>query len=191
MENEEVVEESAPTPHRRPRTLAVTALVVVALGVGGFLLTTHRSNSAPDIRGFVAVTDPLGHWTLGAPVCTHNTAAGPVDANGNPLNPGYSGVTNSCGAPTTGGPCETDGGFSDIAIGTPVTVRDERGVIVGTGELGVGETMSTTECRFPFTVTHLPKVNFYSVEVSHRGTTVKARRDARNGTLSFELTLAG
>jgi len=62
------------------------------------------------------------------------------------------------------------GGFSDIAAGTQVIVKDDGGKIVGTGQLkNEGVRNSSTECEYSFSVGPVPDRPFYSVEVSHRG----------------------
>lgn len=65
-------------------------------------------------------------------------------------------------------PLGSGAGFSDISTGTPVTVRDAGGSIVGMGALE-GGTLSTDGCTFTFGVQEVPPSDFYSVEVSHRG----------------------
>lgn len=70
--------------------------------------------------------------------------------------------------------CETMGGFGDIRVGTPVTVYDAKGNIVGTGSLGTGVASSLIDeaadsyfgaCTFPFSVTGLSKSSAYQVQV--------------------------
>ena len=66
--------------------------------------------------------------------------------------------------------CYGTGGFSDIAQGLAVTVRNESGTILGTSRLGAGSrNVSGNRCEFTFVVRGIPKSAFYSVEVGRRG----------------------
>ena len=66
--------------------------------------------------------------------------------------------------------CFGQGGYSDIGPGTQVTVTDQSGTIVGTGQLGTASVSgAATTCTFPFVASGLPRESFYGVSVSHRG----------------------
>jgi hypothetical protein len=82
-------------------------------------------------------------------------------------------------------------GYSDIVDGTPVVVKDGNGSIIGTSQLGPGTFTHSTEseCVFTFTVTDLPDVPFYSIEISHRGAQAFSREqlDSMNWTVAFTL----
>lgn len=70
--------------------------------------------------------------------------------------------------------CYGFGGYSDIQAAMPVTIKDGTGNIIATGETSAGSKPSGSEygsnqCIFVFKVDNVPKVNFYSVEVAHRG----------------------
>jgi serine/threonine-protein kinase len=67
--------------------------------------------------------------------------------------------------------CSGEGGYDDIRYGTPVTVRDGTGRIIATGSLDGGKSVEPSggACEFTFRVDGVPKVDFYQVEVSHRG----------------------
>ena len=60
------------------------------------------------------------------------------------------------------------GGYDDIRAGTQVTVTDEGGTLIGTGQL-TGGRLSLSACRFTYRITDLPEARFYKIEVSHRG----------------------
>lgn len=63
-------------------------------------------------------------------------------------------------------------GFSDIAPGVDVNVKDQSGKLVAFGELRKGKDIggAIDSCAFPFKVTDIPSgLGIYSVEVSHRG----------------------
>lgn len=68
-----------------------------------------------------------------------------------------------------GGVCKGDSGYSDIDQGTAVTVYDGSGSVVGTTTLGLGTVKQDVACEFRFVATDLPKLDFYQVEVAHRG----------------------
>ena len=78
-----------------------------------------------------------------------------------------------------------DSGYSDIAPGTTVTVKNQSETIIGTGSLGAANSdTSRSTCSFPFTVSGLPDATFYVVTISHRGdqTYQRADLDAKTGT---------
>jgi hypothetical protein len=80
-----------------------------------------------------------------------------------------------------GGDCFTDGGFSDIAPGTQVTIKDASSKVLALGNLGAGRVTelfgddtvlpgSAYKCTFYFSVENVPEgESIYSIEVAHRG----------------------
>lgn len=69
----------------------------------------------------------------------------------------------------SGSSCATFGGYSDIAPGADVTIRDAEGTVVASGALQSGR-YSGAGCRFPFAISDVPSGSaFYHVEVTHRG----------------------
>lgn len=91
---------------------------------------------------------------------------------------------------TMGGECVTDGGYSDISVGTQVTVKDAAGKVLALGSLGAGRTtdnkqamgawneqtssfesvVKASTCTFYFSVENvLEGESIYSIEVAHRG----------------------
>jgi hypothetical protein len=107
---------------------------------------------------------------------------------------------------TMGGDCLTEGGYSDIATGAQVTVKDETGKVIALGSLEAGRTSDVqtlpkfnpetaiiedvpqaTKCVFGFTVPSVPEgESFYSIEVAHRG---ELRYDRSNLATSLALSL--
>jgi hypothetical protein len=76
------------------------------------------------------------------------------------------------------GPCHGSGGYVDIDQGTPVTVRDESGDVIGEGKFGVGKPTGSaiggklgyhSACVFRFVVRNVPVSATYTFEVSKRG----------------------
>jgi len=67
-------------------------------------------------------------------------------------------------------PCASRPGYSDIAAGAPVVVRDERGVTVATAPLSSGTSEpSRRGCVFRFRIQPLPVAAAYTVSVGRRG----------------------
>jgi hypothetical protein len=61
------------------------------------------------------------------------------------------------------------GGYSDVHSGTIITVTDEAGTVIATGELGQGELSLEDGCKFTYEITSVPEAQFYKIEVTHRG----------------------
>jgi hypothetical protein len=109
------------------------------------------------------------------------------------------------------GDCEGDGGYSDLTAGAQVTVKDESGKVIGTGNLRPGtassidpsgdktaESLGTTlavlrtvsaglgiqsrACEFEFTIEDVPRVDFYNLSIGRRdGPTYTFEEMERNG----------
>jgi hypothetical protein len=129
----------SPATSTRPRTLALVGIVAA----GALVL-------------WAFVAGPLASHTLSGDITVADTEVSEF------LDPSV--ITSA-----TGGFCTTSGGYSDIAFGTAVVVKDAKGEIIATGALGIGETTGSRICQFPLTVKGIPNSDFYSVEVSHRG----------------------
>jgi hypothetical protein len=84
--------------------------------------------------------------------------------------------------------CLGTGGYADIHAGASVTVRDEASKVIGTSSLGSGKPVDRT-CVYEFEVSGLPDANYYSVEVSHRGSVnfAKSEVETRNWTVQLSL----
>lgn len=65
--------------------------------------------------------------------------------------------------------CYGTGGYSDIQTSMPVTIRDGQNKILATGKTGNGQLQGPVTCQFEFEVDSVPKSDFYSVEIGHRG----------------------
>jgi hypothetical protein len=87
--------------------------------------------------------------------------------------------------------CEGTGGYSDIHPGTQLTVKDEAGVIVGSGTLGAATSPADTRypCEYPFTISEVGAAKFYSVEVSKRGALTYSAADMDKMGWKVSLTL--
>lgn len=83
--------------------------------------------------------------------------------------------------------CRGEGGYSDIAGGTQVTVSDDTGTVIAVGALAPGWG-SVHSCILPFTVHDVPAGHeFYQVEVSHRGKIKFREEEAKNGLPTLSL----
>ncbi|OKI14366.1 hypothetical protein A6A07_13595 [Streptomyces sp. CB03911] len=83
--------------------------------------------------------------------------------------------------------CEGRSGYKDIAQGAAVTVYDGEGVVVATGSLGSGVVVGSF-CRFTLHVEQVPDdVQFFQVEVSHRGKLTLSAADAKAGKFAGSL----
>jgi len=69
---------------------------------------------------------------------------------------------------TLGTTCWGDDGYSDLAPGMPITVKDESGKILGATSLGTG-TGNSSRCTFTFVLDGVGDANIYSVEGGRRG----------------------
>jgi hypothetical protein len=75
--------------------------------------------------------------------------------------------------------CAGSGGYDDIGQGAQVVVKDGSGNTIATGELHEGRSQRSyaSSCSFDFAVTNVSAVDFYSIEVSHRGAITFSREE--------------
>lgn len=83
--------------------------------------------------------------------------------------------------------CRGEGGFSDIGEGASITIRDGTGKVIAVGNLG-RSVEDGGACVFRFQVDNVPEMDFYGIEISHRGV-VNYSRDQVRGTV--QITLGG
>lgn len=94
---------------------------------------------------------------------------------------------------TVGSWCQGDGAYQDLREGAAVKVTDAAGKLIAVGHLGEGELGYTfaagNYCGFPFTVTDVPEIEFYVIEVNYYGQTVFTFGDMEKAgwELSFEI----
>lgn len=97
---------------------------------------------------------------------------------------------------TSGEECYGTGGYDDIGEGSSVTIRDGRDAIIATGSLGGGTggeaylDDSTVSCNLSFSVADVPDVDFYQIEVSHRGALSYSKADMVSKGWSVDLSLS-
>ena len=96
--------------------------------------------------------------------------------------------------------CSGTGGYDDFGPGMDVTVRDGENEIIATGTT---ENLSSTEdadsewasgdasyfCTVKFSIDSLPRAEFYSIEVGHRGDLSYSRDELAEADWNVELSL--
>lgn len=85
--------------------------------------------------------------------------------------------------------CAASGGYSDIAEGTQVIVKDRDGKTLAVGRLEQGERQTALYCTFAFTVEGIKDASFYKVEISHRGEQNYSRTDLEDQDWNIGLKL--
>jgi hypothetical protein len=91
------------------------------------------------------------------------------------------------------GACAGSGGYSDISSGAAVTIADQTGTVIATGQLGdghadVSDAGSPIDCVFSFTVPNVPDgKTFYGVTVSHRGAIQFSADRAKGGDVALSI----
>ena len=159
---------------RIPVLIAAATTALVVLGAGGVWFVTHRGTGPThDVTGSMLVSG-FGNGDDG---CLAGSPEWVLDQ----LNELVAGATIEC-------PEGPGGGYNDIADGADVTVKDGAGDLLGVGAL-TGGTMTGGGTVFTFTVPGVPDVDFYQVEVSHRGavTYTKDEMEAAGWVVSFSL----
>ncbi len=86
-----------------------------------------------------------------------------------------------------GSPCYGTGGYSDLGVGAPVTVRNGDGQIIATGSLEEGTSggleitdRKVPSCTMPLRVDDVPEVDFYQIEIGNRGALSYSKTDLEN-----------
>lgn len=81
--------------------------------------------------------------------------------------------------------------YADIQDGASLTVRDETGTVIGTGQLRNGRVGSGAgnRCLFDFTVSDLPDADFYSIGIANRDGTVFSRSELEADHWSIRVQL--
>jgi len=74
--------------------------------------------------------------------------------------------------------CNPSAGYSDVGSGTPVTLRDESGTVIGSGTLGMGRQPNTGSCVWGYSLTTVPtNVEYYTLTVGRRGDITYSRSE--------------
>jgi len=91
------------------------------------------------------------------------------------------------------GGCDTsqsNDGYTDIAAGEQVIVKNASGTTIGTGMLGSGHPLSDdANCHYDFTVVGLPDSSYYEIGLGSRGTQTFSESQFISDHWSITLTL--
>lgn len=91
--------------------------------------------------------------------------------------------------PDVGSDCTGSSGYDDIRSGASITIRNETGETLATGNLGAGEFFDGVGCDYPFTVEDVPDADFYRIEVTHRGEVEFSRAEMEQNDWEASLSL--
>jgi hypothetical protein len=73
-----------------------------------------------------------------------------------------------------GDECHGVGGFRDIHGQLPVVVKDASGKILAVGKTAKGKRTNNVSCVFDYSVSDVPKADFYQVQFGRRGGLVRS-----------------
>lgn len=155
---------------RRRRWVVPTVIALLVALVGGGIAA-------------LTLTDDETDEALTSAGTTVTTTAGPKTIFGGMV------VGPSTSVKRSGDICYTTGGYSDIKIGTPVTVKDAAGTIIGVSELIPGGIPGAGQCRFAFYLRQVPMTDIYQIEVGRRGALPYKRADLDSMNWTVEFTL--
>ncbi len=103
--------------------------------------------------------------------------------------------------------CSGKNGYDDIEGGKQILVKNNKGEILATGELGQGKGVKTglgenleqtaieaglgtpLKCQFPITIENVPQVDFYTIEIGRRGGMTYTAKDLQQKGWKIELRL--
>jgi hypothetical protein len=87
--------------------------------------------------------------------------------------------------------CEGTGSYSDVSVGTPVTLTDGTGAVLGTAELDSPIAFGDAGCLFTFRVAHVPtSADGYTVQVAGIESVASSRDAMVTNGWTTELHLA-
>jgi hypothetical protein len=87
---------------------------------------------------------------------------------------------------------QSNDGYTDIAAGEQVIVKNASGTTIGTGMLGSGHPLSDdANCHYDFTVVGLPDSSYYVIGIGSRGTQTFSESQLNSDHWSITLTLGG
>ena len=84
--------------------------------------------------------------------------------------------------------CTGIGGYSDIATGQQVIIRNQSGDIIATSQFEPDPTASSKDCRFVF-VAEVPDATFYSFEIGRRGELAYSKQEMEDNDWRVEFAL--
>ena len=144
-------------PRGRGRKLVSTFMVLVLAGgaaaAGWYEWQHHKGATAAAASAATADRPPAGGWTVVGDV--------------NVTDPSF--ASSAAGRQCSG---ENTVAFRDAVPGAEVTVTDQTGAVIGSGQLEPGAivavTTSTATCQFEFSVSSLPDRSAYVFHLGHR-----------------------
>jgi hypothetical protein len=129
----------------------------------------------PLLRALIALA------LIGLMACAPGTATPSPSSTAAAVSVAGTFVLTSDAVQWTGSLCRGTRGYSDIAEGAGVTVRDGKGEVIAVGSLRTDMSRSTvTHCTYTFSI-EAPDVPFYAIEVSHRGSVTFSKADVAAG----------
>lgn len=164
---------AAPSKTSRPSRLAyvLVSLVFLVVIIGAavvFYSQVHNAQQATDSAIASYAATPVIHVITGSLVLTD---------------------TAGLGISASGGTCQGADGYSDLAPGVSVILKDENGTVIGSTVLGEGTGTSTT-CTFAFSLSDVPDTaKFYVITVSHRGDVSDSHDQLAANGWDFSLTM--
>lgn len=158
-----------PAPRRSRRGLwfgALAVLVLAGAATTGLLIGQHAQPAAAPV--VVQPTVPAVPATF--------ALTGQLTVIDSDTTSSFSGVQAS------GGSCKGQNGFSDLSEGTPVTVKNSVGTIVGSTSLSIGIPNGAGRCQFWFTMAGVKSGGgFYQIEIGRRGAVTFPEDKAKYG----------
>ena len=86
--------------------------------------------------------------------------------------------------------CYGTGGYDDIGGFMSVTIRDGNKNIISTGKTGEGKKNDYVTCIFDFEVNNVPKSEFCTIEIGHRGELNYSFNEIKEKNWKIELALS-
>ena len=163
---------------RLGRLAAVAAVLLVV----AFSVYAWQAHIGPFATGAVVGAAPSASPQLPSQPATHMVLGSitVIDTKPSALFPSIT---------TKGTECHGSGGYSDLAAGASVILRDERGTVLSSAAL-VDGSGTKTSCTLSFLLPAVPDTaQFYVVTVSHRGEVSTSHADMVTSGWQIALTI--
>jgi hypothetical protein len=103
--------------------------------------------------------------------------------------------------------CSGENGYGDIESGIQILVKNNKGEILATGQLGLGQLVKTPvheifqdianeselgtplTCQFPIDIENIPKADFYTFEIGRRGGITYTAKQLQQQSWKIKLSL--
>lgn len=137
------------------------------------------------VAGVTAAALVIGGGVTAAFILVSGSSDGKTDAAGTSSDAPKHTINGTLDLPISA--CSSSGGgYSDIGVGTPATVTNEKNEVLGQGSL---EASTTSYCTFTYQVTDLQDAVRYGVTVSHRGTLWNTKQELEATGWKVDLSL--